>query len=82
MAGQQNNMMTQGANYGQYTPPNAIAEGLSLTSSNIGAQLATNDYGRKQNIWKMLGMSDGGVQADDALSGLFGSISSSLFGRR
>jgi len=70
MAGQQNNMMTQGANYGQYTPPSEIVKGLSTRSTNIANQLGSRDYGRKQNIWNMLGMSSGGG------SGLFGDISS------
>jgi len=71
MAGQQNEMMAQGADYGQYQPPKDIVSGLSLTSSNIGAQQATRDYGMKKNIWDMLGWSSGSIGEDNWGSGLF-----------
>tara|TARA_R110002020_G_C16207531_1_gene766765 strand:+ start:49 stop:915 length:867 start_codon:yes stop_codon:yes gene_type:complete len=71
MAGQQNEMMAQGADYGKYQPPRDIVSGLSLTSSNIGAQQATRDYGMKKNIWDMLGWSSGSIGEDNWGSGLF-----------
>jgi len=65
MAGQQNEMMAQGADYGKYQPPRDIVSGLSLTSSNIGAQQATRDYGMKKNIWDMLGWSSGAGSSNE-----------------
>jgi len=55
MAGQQNQMMGYGAQYGQGISVGNVA-GVSKSSRAIANALATKDYSQRKGIWDMLGM--------------------------
>lgn len=55
MAGQQNQMMGYGAQYGQGISVGNVA-GVSGSSANIANQLAVGDATKRKGLWDMLGM--------------------------
>jgi len=73
MAGQQNQMMQAGAQYGQGIGVGNIA-GVSGASANIANQLATRDYGQRKGIWDMLGM--GGTSGSGSSGNIFNMLGS------